>query len=188
MKARFYIILLVLCALFDDFISLFIPADFQYQGILIVPHFCLCAMLAIVCSRNWLDRILIGALVGLLTDYFFTISFPTYFLLYALLGFASGLLYKYIEDNSIFQALYLWFLTIFVDLIPFVFYKATGQLNVALGTWLLHGETVTMIVSALAICMMVYVVHVYERYETIQSIRQKKVEKRKLHNLKLSRK
>ena len=187
MKTRFYVLLLILSALLDDFLSLYIPADFRYQSYSFVPHFCFAAMLVIVCSRDWKDRLLIGSLVGILTDYFFTISFPTYFILYALLAFASGLLYQFMDDSRL-QAAILWGISLFVDLIPYWFYHLIGKLNVSFGMWFLHFETATLIVNAIAVCLMVYVVHVYDRYQMIQSVRQKKADKRKIRNLKLSRK
>lgn len=188
MKARFYIILLVICALVDDLISLCIPPDFRYQTVTLVPHFCFIAMLVITVSRSWLDRVLIGCLVGILTDYFFTISFPTYFLLYGLLAFLAGLAYPYMEEDSKTEALILWGITIFVDLIPFGFCKWIGWIDVPIQTWFLHNEFVTMTGNGVTVCLLMYIVHVYDRYELIQSVRRKKKEKKKLSKLKLARK
>lgn len=188
MKTRFYIILLIACALVDDLISLVLPPDFRYQTVTLVPHFCFITMLVIVCSRSWLDRLLIGALCGILTDFFFTISFPTYFLTYALLAFLSGFLYTYMEEDSKTQALLLWAVTLFVDLIPFLFYKYFGLLNVSFSTWFLHNEFVTLTGNAVIVCLMIYIIHVYDRYELIQSVRQKNAQKGKLRKLKLARK
>lgn len=188
MKTRFYITLLIASALLDDFISLALPADFRYQSVTLVPHFCFIAMLVIVCSRSWLDRILIGALVGILTDFFFATSFPTYFLLYALLAFVSGLFYYYMEEDSKTQALLLWGITLFVDLIPFLFGKYIGILNVSITTWFLHCEFVTLTANAVIVCIMIYTIHVYDRYQLIQTVRQRNVEKKKLKKLKLARK
>ncbi len=188
MRTRFYILLLIVCALLDDFISLCIPPDFRYQTVTWVPHFCFLAMLVIVCSRSWLDRLLIGGLCGLLTDYFFTISFPAYFILYGFLAFLSGLLYPYMEEDSKTEALILWGISLFVDLIPFVFYKWMGWMDVSYKVWFLHNEFITLTGNAVIVCILIYIVHVYNRYELIQSVRRKKKEKKKLSKLKLARK
>lgn len=188
MKTRFYVGLLIVCALFDDFLGMYLPADFQYHAISYIPHFCFVAMIVITCSRTWLDRVLIGALCGILTDYLFHITFPTYFLLYTALSFLSGVFYKRMDEDTRFQVFILWILTFLLDYIPFRLHSFMGQGSVSFIKWFIHFELSTLLVNIVIIVFMIYIINVYDRYSMIQAMRKRKSEKRKYHKLKLSRK
>lgn len=100
MKPRQMIILLLVMALIDDLISLCFPVNFQFQGYSFVPHFCFITLMLLIYERGWLDRVLISGFCGVLTDLFFSGTLPVYFIIYAGLGYLSGIFNKAMEEDS----------------------------------------------------------------------------------------
>ena len=71
MKLRTLFVFLLIMALLDTLIVYIWPPDFTFQAISCVPHLCFMALLLLVYKRNWIDRVLMGILCGLIYDYFF---------------------------------------------------------------------------------------------------------------------
>lgn len=79
MKLKNIAILLFITGIVDTYISYVFAVDFTFQTMSFVPHVTLMALLMMTYDRVLMDRILIGALFGLLYDFFFQSSFPISF-------------------------------------------------------------------------------------------------------------
>lgn len=146
-----YIFLLFLFALFDTFFAYAFAVDFTFRSMSFVSHLCLMGLLVWTARLDWVDRLLAGALSGILFDFFFVSSFPTSFALFPLLTLANGWVYQQLEDDV--RWLYgLSLLSVFlVDFIPMVTYKLFGKLQVGLVSWFIHIELCTLLFHVLAL-------------------------------------
>ena len=63
-------------ALIDSLMGSIFPIDYSFINYSVVPHFCFLGTLIYVCDKEWMNRLLIGSLVGLLLDVLFTMTFP----------------------------------------------------------------------------------------------------------------
>ena len=188
MKARFYVTVLFIFALLDDFIRLVLPSDFQYLRVSFVPHISFCALLCIVWKRNAMDRLLMGLLFGILYDAFFMGGVTIHIFIYPLFCFVSGILQLWMDEDGKFQFIVLWILILLFDLIPFFWNRFTGNLHVSIETWLIYMEALTAFLHVGIVAFMIYFFDVYDRYATIQKIRRQRQEKYKYRNLRLTRK
>ncbi|MDD7281732.1 rod shape-determining protein MreD [Floccifex sp.] len=188
MKTKFYIGLLFVLGFMETAITFIFPVDYQYRAVSFVPHLCLTALFLIVFKRNWLDRILIGFLFGILYDALFQYGFSFHILIYPLLSVLSGIFSDYMDQDNrvlLFNILILMFL---YDCIPFFIYKFLGKLSVSFTTWFIYFELSTLLIHIALIAVLIYVFNVFDRYEAIQRIRTQRLEKKKYRNLRLSRK
>lgn len=184
MKIKNLFFTLLGLALVDDLITLAFPVNFQYQGISFIPHFCFVALLLNVYDRDWKDRILISAFVGLMMDLFFMDTFMIYSILYGILGYCSGIFSKYMQEDDRFLFFVVWVLVFFVDFIPVSISMLNHMVHVPFVTWFVHHEAFTLALHVVIIIFLMYCFVVYNRYETIRMHRKKRFERKKYKKLK----
>ena len=178
MKPRQMIILLLVMALIDDLISLCFPVNFQFQGYSFVPHFFFFFLMLLIYERGWLDRVLISGFCGVLTDLFFSGTLPVYFIIYAGLGYLSGIFNKAMEEDSRIRFFSLFVLVLLLDLIPFLVNLVFQSMNVSFMTWFMHHELLTLTLHGVLILMMMYILDVLKRFALIRQHR-KQLDQRK---------
>lgn len=188
MKTKFYLGVLIVLAFLDDFIAVVYPFDFTYHSISFVPHFCFIGLMMIVCTRPILDRVLMSLLCGLLSDFFFMPTFPTYTILYTLLGTSIGFLQDWMEDNDIVKGVSIFGSVVLLEFIPFFIDKIFKITRLKYKTWFIYNGLLTFSLNTLMIFALIYIFSVFERYEAIQKIRKQRVERNKYRNLRLTRK
>ena len=91
-------------AIIDTLIGYLFPIDFSYIEFSVVPHFCFIGTLIYVWDKEWLNRLLIGGLVGLVFDMLFTNTFPIDLVLFAIASYGIGYLLPKISSKRL-QAL-----------------------------------------------------------------------------------
>ena len=139
MREKIVMVFLILCALVDEFIQFTWPADFTYTHISIVPHLYFCALLFLIYKKDSLDRTLIAAFFGILADFFMTSTFPMYAILYAVLGFCSGIFKDRIIKRFRWSCVMVWILLFFLDGIPFMIYSLFQKISVSFSTVFIYG-------------------------------------------------
>lgn len=184
MKPRQVIILLLVMALIDDLISLCFPINFQFQGYSFVPHLCFITLMLLVYERGWLDRMLISGFCGILTDFFFSGALPVYFILYAGLGYVSGIFNKVMEEDSRIRFFVLFVLVLLLDLIPFLASVIFQNMNVSFMTWFMHHELLTLTLHGVLILVMMYVLDVLKRFAMIRQHRKQLNQRKKYVKIK----
>lgn len=169
MKKDFGILFGFFClAMLDSIFSFACPIDFTYQSLSVVWHFYLTGLLVFVRDKPWLNRLLIGAMAGIVRDLFFTSTFPFCFLLYPVLALLAGLYQK--RARSLESACILYISILFlVDLVPYLFQRLTGQTNISFFVWLYHMELLTMLIGSLVVIGTIYVDLIMDRFYLFQS-------------------
>lgn len=188
MRNKFYLIVLIFLALFDDFMAMVLPLDYTYHSLSFVPHFCFIALMLIVYSKSWLDRALISALCGILTDYFFMPTFPKYFILYTFLGIGIGFLHDWMDEDDRNKGLVILGAMFLLDFVPYLWSLFTEVTKLHFQSWLLYQGFLTFTINGLMIALLIYTFNVYDRYKAIQKIRLQRVEKNRYKNIRLKRK
>ena len=182
MREKIVMVFLILCALVDEFIQFTWPADFTYTHISIVPHLYFCAFLFLIYKKDSLDRTLIAAFFGILADFFMTSTFPMYAILYAVLGFCSGIFKDRIIKRFRWSCVMVWILLFFLDGIPFMIYSLFQKISVSFSTWFLYMELPTLIFHIVILIGLVYIIPILERFIDIRQTR-KNVQKRKQYRV-----
>lgn len=169
MKKNFGILFGFFClAMLDSIFGFACPIDFTYQSMSIVWHFYLTGLLVFVRDKPWFNRLLIGAMAGIVRDLFFTSTFPFCFVFYPVLALLAGLYQKRARSTESACVLYISILFL-VDFIPFVFQRMTGQTNILLPVWLYRVELLTMLTGSLVVIGMIYIDLIMDRFYLFQS-------------------
>lgn len=178
-----YIFLLFLLALFDTFFIYAFPVDFTFQSLSFVSHLCLLMLLVWTAKLEWLDRVLIGALCGILYDFFFVSSFPNAFILYPLLTWLNGLGYQATDKRVVW--LYGFSVTgvFLVDFIPYVFYKTLGTIQVGFGIWFVYVEVFTILFHIAALVGYHYLATYMDRNEKLDLQQGRRRERHRIRRL-----
>ncbi len=145
MKIKTLFAFLFLMAGFDTLLIYLCPVDFSFRSMSFVPHTAFLALLLLVNDKEPLDRILICLFAGIVYDFCFNSSFPISTLLFPLFGYILGALPKAIRDNVVTFFISCVLCIFLVDLLPFLFYKAIGVIQVRFWTWIFHVELTTLI-------------------------------------------
>ena len=188
MRNRAALICLILLALLDDLIGLVAPVDFTYHSLSFIPHFCFIGLMLIVYARTLTDRILISALTGILTDYFFMSTFPKHFLLYTIMGICIGFFQTWMEESDRIKATCIMAAIFLIELIPYAWNVRSDSIILSLHSWLIYQGILTFSLNGLAVILLIYIFNVYGRYEAIQRIRSQRIEKNRYRNMRLKRK
>ncbi len=169
MKKRFGILFGFFClAMLDSIFAYAFPVDFTYTHLSVVFHFYLTGLLVFVRDKPWLNRMLIGAMAGLVRDLFITSTFPFCLIMYPLLSLLAGVYQKRIRSLESASVIYLSILFL-VDFIPFIYQRATGIVNIGFISWLYHIELLTILVGALIVISLIYADLVMDRFYLFQS-------------------
>lgn len=179
MKKRFGILCgFLVLALMDSVLSYAMPVDFTYQKLSVVWHFYLIGLLVFTRDKPWLTRVLMGMLGGLVSDLFFTDSFPVCFFLYPLLTWLAGIWKHRMAGNQFAFAWYMVCLFL-ADWIPWLWQRQQGLTNVSLIGWGYHVEMITLLCGGLSIILVIYIDMVMDRFFLLQKHMQRKAEKKK---------
>lgn len=164
MKLKNIAILLFITGIVDTYISYVFAVDFTFRTMSFVPHVTLMALLIITYDRVLMDRILIGALFGLLYDFFFQSSFPISFLLFPLAAFFVGFVYEKKEDV-------LWLtgacmLSGFLyDLIPYLFSRIFNLIQLHFWVWIYRLEFATLIFQFITLLFLYFGINLYQSFK-----------------------
>ena len=164
-------------AIIDTLIGYIFPIDFTYMEFSVVPHFCLIGTLIYVCDKEWLNRILIGALVGLVYDMLFTNAFPIDLFLFAIASYGIGYALAKIKSKRL-QALVVVAFVFVYDLIPYIWNCLFDFDSASFSLWFLHMELITIGLSAVTFAFLTYVEEVMSRFFLIRMYRDSKNKKR----------
>ena len=181
-------VFLLVCALLDDFMSYVLPVDFTFRSFSLVFHICFCALLMFIYDRGWLDRVLIGATCGLLTDLFITDSFPVYMILYALSAYGIGFFQSIMKRRIRFECSIVWGFVFLIDFVPYVLFSLFGKIHIPFFTWILKMELLTMVIHVGIIVVLIYIISILKRFVLIRMHRRKVQEKKQYHKYRLVRK
>lgn len=143
-KVRHGFLLLVL-ALFDTFFAYAFPVDFTFQSMSFISHLCFMGLLIWTMQLEWVDRLLAGALCGLLFDFFFTSSFPTSFILYPLFTMVAGWLYQQLQEDVRIKYAIAIVGVVLLDWIPLIACKLVRIVQVSFGTWMIQVGLFTLL-------------------------------------------
>lgn len=163
-------------AIIDTLIGYIFPIDFRYIEWSVIPHFCLIGTLIYVCDKEWLNRLLIGALVGLVFDMLFTNSFPLDLLLFSVASYGIGYILPKITSKKL-QCLVMIAIVFVYDSIPYVWNCLFGFDSASFGLWFLHMELITMGLSGVTFAFLTYVEEVMSRFFLIRMYRDSKNKK-----------
>jgi rod shape-determining protein MreD len=166
MKVKVWTIALFIFALLDNYICYAYPADFQYQVISYVPHFCFLMLMLLVMEMDMRDRMLIGMTCGILTDLFITDSFPVHMILYTLLSGFVGLIP--FRKDVVERFLVCLLMLVLVDVVPFIWYTLRGKLTVSFAKWALHFGLKSFIINGLAALGLIYLKELMDRWITLR--------------------
>lgn len=179
MRKRFGILFGFLClALLDCVFSYAMPIDFTYQNLSIVWHFYFIGLLVFTRDKPWLTRILMGILAGLVSDLFFTESFPFCFLMYPVFTWLIGLPGIRMEGNEFAFACYTGCL-FFIDWIPWIWSVFQGLPHAGFAQWLYHMELLSLLCGGLCVILVMYVDIVMDRFFLIQKHMNRKEDKKR---------
>lgn len=119
MKSRWpAVIFFLVLALLDNALALAFPLQTTYTGISFAARFAFLFLIMAAWTQPLLDRLLWGILAGLVTDLFFTGTFPVFALLYGLFLVAAGMATKLGTSKKILYAVS-FFLLFLLDFIPY---------------------------------------------------------------------
>ena len=130
--------LLVVMAMLDTFFAYAFPVDFTFQSFSFISHLCVMGLLIWTLEMEWLNRLLLGALCGILFDFFFTSNFPLSFILFPILTVSTGALYQQFQEDIRIRYGLVLIGVVLVDWIPFIGFKLLRSIQVSFGTWLIH--------------------------------------------------
>lgn len=168
MKKRFGILFgFLVLALLDCVFSYAMPIDFTYQKLSVVWHFYFIGLLVFTRDKPWLTRILLGLLAGIVSDLFFTNSFPFCFMVYPLFSWLIGLPKGRMEGNEFAFACYMGCL-FGLDFLPWIYSVYQGVPHPTLAQWLYSIELLTLICGGLCTILVMYVDIVMDRFFLIQ--------------------
>ena len=165
-------------AMIDAFIGMNFPIDYSYVESSVVPHFCLIGTLIYLKDKDWLDRLLIGGVIGILFDCFFTNTFPKNCFLFALLAFGIGFLNPYIQTRKKACITFVIFALLY-DFIPFGFTRFTHPEYMPFPVWARQLELYSVVLSIITALILMYIKEVMSRYFSIREKRKKIKEKRR---------
>ncbi|MDX8416881.1 hypothetical protein [Absicoccus intestinalis] len=178
MKLRTFFLFLLIMALLDTLIVYIWPPDFSFQNMSFVPHICFMALLLLVYKRNWIDRVLMGMLCGLIYDYFFLSTFPLSTILFPAASFGLGWLIEKTSDDVRWLSLGTIGCVILLDILPFLVSKLFGQVSVSFGRWFLHMELMTIVFHCAALLALYYIIDVIDRISMRHSNQKNAIEKK----------
>lgn len=178
MKLRTLFVFLLIMALLDTLIVYIWPPDFTFQAISFVPHLCFMALLLLVYKRNWIDRVLMGMLCGLIYDYFFLSTFPLSTILFPAACFGLGWLIEKVSDDVRWLSLGTMGCVILLDILPFIISKLFGQVTVSFSRWFVHVELLTIVFHCAALLALYYIIDVMDRISTRHSNQKNAMEKK----------
>ena len=180
MKLRNSFIFLFIMGIVDTYISYVFAVDFTFQTLSFVPHVALMALLLVTYDRTWLDRVLIGALFGLIYDFFFQSTFPISFLFFPLLCYLVGYVYQKKED--LFWLAGTCMLSGFLyDFLPYLFYRVRGIVQLRFMVWLSHLEIETMIFQFITLLALYFGFNLLQQFFAYRSKQQRKERHKMLH-------
>ncbi len=169
MKKKFGILFGFFCLMVLDSIFAFaFPIDFTYTKMSVVWHFYLTGLLVFVRDKPWQNRLLIGAMAGIVRDLFVTSTFPFCFFFYPLLALAAGIYQN--KARSLESACVIYVSILYLcDFVPFCLQRMQGVTNVSLFTWFYRVELITLLCSGLIVIAMIYIDLVMDRFYLFQS-------------------
>lgn len=182
MKKKFGILFGFFCLIvLDSIFAYAFPIDFTYTRMSVVWHFYLTGLLVFVRDKPWQNRLLIGAMAGIVRDLFVTATFPFCFILYPLLALAAGIYQN--RARSLESACVIYVSILFLcDFVPFVLQRMQGITNVSLFSWFYHMELITLLCSGLIVIAMIYIDLVMDRFYLFQSRVIKKSQNRRKYS------
>lgn len=169
MKKKFGILFGFFClAILDSIFAYACPIDFTYTSLSVVWHFYLTGLLVFVRDKPWLNRLLIGAMAGIIRDLFFTSTFPFCFLFYPALTLLAGIYQN--RARSLESACLIYISLLFlVDFVPYLVQRMEGLTSVSLISWLYHMELLTLLIGSLVVIGMIYIDLIMDRFYLFQS-------------------
>lgn len=174
MKKRFGILFSFFClAMLDSIFAYAFPIDFTFSRFSVIWHFYLTGLLVFVRDKPWFNRVLIGAMAGVIRDLFFTSTFPFCLVFYPMLAFAAGIFQDRLRSSEFAFVNYMICLFL-VDFVPFLGQKWMGLTNVSILSWLYHVELITMLTGGLVVIFTMYMDLVMDRFYLFQRHIQKK--------------
>ena len=188
MKIRASVILILVCLLVDDLIAYGLYPDPTFKGYGFISHLTFLALMFVLYDQPWRTRILSGLLCGLVSDFFFTDSFPLYAFIYSSLIYIAGLAKEWIKESALKRFLWFLLLLILLDLIPYCTFAMMDPYQVPFGVWICHRGILTWPINGLMILLFQYIFDVMDRYYTIRRHRISAQEKKIYKRLRLSRK
>lgn len=188
MKLRNAFILLFVLTLLDSYLIYVSPPDFTYTSMSFVPHIAFMALLLLTYDKSDTDRILIGLLVGLITDFFFMFSFPIDTILYPMFCWAVGKIYQRMHKDFRWTAVSCICSVILLDTLPFLFFKLIRQLHVSFIMWFAHMEIMTLVFHLLIMFALYYSIQRMNRISERRQMRKKKKERNTYRKLRSMRK
>lgn len=165
-------------AMLDAIFSYASPVDFTCQRLSVLWHFFFIGVLVFVRDKPWLNRLLIGALAGLVSDFFFTDSFPCCFLLYGAAAWFCGAFSNRMEGNGFAFSMYM-LCCLLVDILPWLWTKWTGLNNMPLISWMYHMELLSVLINGLVIILIMYIDMVMDRFYLMEKNRQNRRQRRR---------
>lgn len=188
MKTRASLIFILICLLADDFLAYLLPGDPSYTHMTFVSHLGFLALMLVVLSQNWITRVLLSLLCGLVTDFFFIQSFPLHAILYPLAGYLCGWSAAWVQDHLLRRTGLVFGMMVFIDLLSFLWFSWMGNLSVSFRQWLMTYGLFSWVINGFLLLGLEYVLGVLDRYYTIRQNRIHRQERRKYRRLRFSQK
>jgi rod shape-determining protein MreD len=146
-KIKPALILFIICSLLDGVITLIFPPDFTYQSLSLIPHLAFIVVLLVQIDSPLLDNVLTAALMGLITDVFFTDTFPIFTCFYPALSLIFSLGGMHLQNKwaRFFAILALCFV---LDFIPYTVSYFLSSTMPSINTWIYNMEFLTLCFNA----------------------------------------
>lgn len=168
MKLKNIAILLFITGIVDTYISYVFAVDFTFQTMSFVPHVTLMALLMMTYDRVLMDRILIGALFGLLYDFFFQSSFPISFFLFPLASVFVGFVYEK-KENLLYLAGVTMLSGFLYDFIPYFISRLFHVLQLHFWTWFFRLEFATLIFQLITLLFLYFGMNLFQSFKQNKS-------------------
>ena len=162
--------------LIDTLVGYLFPIDFSFIHYSVVPHFCLIGTLIYVCDKDWLNRLLIGTLVGLGFDMLFTNTFPLDALLFGLASVVIGFLIPLMKSKKV-ECLIVLLVVFAYDLVPYLFERILKPEYAEFMLWFMHMEFITFGLNIFTFLFLDYIEEVMSRFFLIRKYRESKNKK-----------
>lgn len=132
-----YFIVIFICFTVDSVISYFLPANYNKQGLTIVPLSGLMMYILLVKTIDGAHRYFFGAFCGLYYSVVYSNSLAIYILIYVIIAFVRSYIIK-IDEFSFLEAFVVTILTIFLqEYVVYSLMKITNVTNMLLSNFLL---------------------------------------------------
>ncbi len=154
------------------FTPLFVPTSMYF-----VSNVAFCAMIISIRKMNLLDSYLLCMFCGIVYDTLFAQTFLLYFVIYSIICFIAKIWMRHV-NNSVIENILLCISTLFIkELIVYSYMLITSHTIMSISTWLTNRMSLTLLVNALLVSLIVFLSYVKDDYMKQREVKLRKEER-----------